>query len=146
MWDVIKFKVKDYSIRYGKQNKKNTNDKKITLEHKIYNIKNEIKSQAPNSHNLNNLYEQLNCAQQQLNAIQSEEIQGLIARSRIQWVEEGERSTKYFLGLEKAAQKKKSISRLATESREILTSQEDISNHVVDFYQKLFSSRHPDSK
>lgn len=146
LWDVIKFKVKDYSIRYGKQNKKDTNEKKTSVENEISNLKENIKSQAPNSQLLNNLYEELNVAQQQLNAIQSEEIKGLIARSRARWVEEGERSTKYFMGLEKAAQKKKTISKLVTESREILTSQEDISNHVVDFYQTLFSSRHPDSK
>ena len=85
-------------------------------------------------------------AEAQLNEITRAEIQGMITRSRVQWAEEGERSSKYFLGLEKAAQKKKSITKLITESNEILTSQNEISNHVVNFYQTLFTTRRPDKR
>ena len=86
---------------------------------------------------LDELFVQLHNAQNQLNSIISDEIKGIITRSRIQWVEEGERSTKYFMGLEKASQKNKSITKLMDESRNILTTQEDISEHVVTFYQSL---------
>ena len=82
----------------------------------------------------------------QLNELITSEIKGVITRARIQWVEEGERSTKYFLGLEKSAHKKKSITKLITESRDILTSQEQISAHVVEFYQNLFSSKRPNKR
>ena len=50
----------------------------------------------------------------ELNSIIDLEVQGIITRSRAQWTEEGERSTKYFFGLEKSNGKKKSISKLIT--------------------------------
>ena len=81
-----------------------------------------------------------------LNAIISEDVQGVITRSRAQWVEEGERSTKYFFGLEKSNQKKKSLTKLFNESNDCITSQDDISQHVVRFYQNLFTSTRPDYK
>lgn len=145
LWDVIKFKVKDFGIRYGKENKKKKCQQKIELDSKIKQLRSEINQNSTpgNEENLNQLYEQLHQAEQQLNNIICTEIQGIITRSRIQWAEEGERSTKYFLGLEKSAQKKKSFTKLVTESGEILTSQNEISKHVVTFYQSLFSSRHP---
>lgn len=148
LWDVIKFKVKDHSIRSGKKFKKIRNERKITLENKIQEIKNDIKIFQDQSDHIKvaECYENLNSSQHQLNAIVSEEVKGIITRSRIQWVEQGERSTKYFLGLEKASQKKKSLTKLISESSTILTNQQDISDHVVGFYQHLFTSTHPNTK
>ena len=53
------------------------------------------------------LRKQLMEAQAKLNEIIDYEVQGIIARSRAKWVEQGERSTKYFFGLEKHNAKKK---------------------------------------
>ena len=39
-------------------------------------------------------------------------MRGEITRSRVQWTEEGERSTKYFFGFEKSNGKKKCINKL----------------------------------
>ena len=146
LWDVIKFKVKDYSIRYSKKYKKVKNDLKIELETKIEELKNSIAENKNKADALDILHPQLHSLQDQLNNILREEVQGAIIRSRAQWVEEGERSTKYFLGLEKSNQKRKSLTKLITESKTILTSQNDISNHVVSFYQKLFTSSNPRHK
>ena len=60
----------------------------------------------------------------------------------MQWTEQGERSTKYFFGLEKSNCKKKSISKLVKDNLE-LYEQEEISKHAVDFYRHLFSSKEP---
>ena len=146
LWDVIKFKIKDFSIRAGKKKKKVNNERKIRIENKISDLKNDIKNRNNDQQALDELFVQLHNAQNQLNSIISDEIKGIITRSRIQWVEEGERSTKYFMGLEKASQKKKSITKLMDESRNILTTQEDISEHVVTFYQSLFSSKQPNAR
>ena len=55
---------------------------------------------------------------------------------------EGERSTKYFFGLEKSNNKKKSICKLVNNGV-ALYDQTDISKHAVDFYQHLFRSTNP---
>ena len=54
-------------------------------------------------------YEQI---KRELKDIETEKIKGMIIRSRIQWHEEGERSTKFFLGLEKANAIKKTMRKL----------------------------------
>ena len=43
---------------------------------------------------------------------ESEKIRGQVLRSKCQWAEEGERSSKYFLNLEKYNQEHKTISLL----------------------------------
>ncbi len=103
VWDVIKFKIKDHSIRVGKTRKNNRRNLKKELEASIDSINDKIRY---GDGDLEELYRQLHESQHQLNNIISEEINGVITRSRAQWVEEGERSTKYFLGLEKSASKK----------------------------------------
>ena len=84
-------------------------------------------------------------AEIKLNEIISKEIKGNITRSRARWVEEGERSNKYFFGLEKVNGKKKILSKLSDPEKGLLLDQEGITDHVVRFYKKLFSSKNPSS-
>ena len=72
----------------------------------------------------------------ELNSIIDLEVQGIITRSRAQWTQEGERSTNYFFGLEKSNGKKKSISKLITPEKKII-------DHIVNFYQTLYTSNNP---
>ena len=57
--------------------------------------------------NNSNLRKQLFDNEIKLNKILDQEVTGVITRSRIQWAEEGERSTKFFFGLEKSNGKKR---------------------------------------
>ena len=107
MWDVIKFKIKDYAIRYGKTKKKRYTEEKEKLLKYIATVKNTVNFMADDRLR-NNFFE----AEVKLNSLLDLETQGLITRSRAQWTEQGERSTKYFFGLEKSNSKKKSICKL----------------------------------
>ena len=140
VWDVIKFKIKDSAIRFGKIQKNVMKIAKLDLEKKIDELHKKI-SDSPTDKDL--FLTQLHETRHQLDTLTSTEIKGIITRARLQWVEEGERSTKYFLGLEKAASKRKALTNLVTDSGDIVTSQDDISKHVVAFYKALFSSRNP---
>ena len=140
-WDVIKFKIKDVAILYGKKRKNEFREKKSRLEEKISKLQNKLTRSAGDSNSL--VMTELQESRQQLDNLTRSEIQGIITRARLQWVEEGERSTRYFLGLEKSSAKKKALTNLVSDSGEILTTQSGISRHVVAFYQSLFSSRDP---
>jgi hypothetical protein len=78
-------------------------------------------------------------AEVKLNNLLKQELHDAITRSKIQWTEEGERSTKYFFGHEKSRAKKKYPTKLIDSQNNILINQRDISNHVVYFYQSLYS-------
>ena len=137
MWDVIKFKIKDYAIRYGKTKKKRNTEEKEKLLKYIATVKNTANLMTDDRLR-NEFFE----AEVKLNSILDLETQGLITRSRAQWTEQGERSTKYFFGLEKSNSKKKSICKLVKDNVK-LSEQEEISKHAVDFYRHLFRSKEP---
>ena len=76
-----------------------------------------------------------------LDNIIREEMDGVIVRSKVQYVERGKRCTKYFFGLEKNNGKKKMINKLVDENTgEALLTREKITDHTVTFYQNLFST------
>ena len=62
-------------------------------------------------------------------------------RSRAQWVEQGERCTKYFFSLEKSHWKKKNLNNLYDgDTNETYVTQDKISQYAVKYYQNLYSS------
>ena len=69
------------------------------------------------------------------------EMQGVIVRSRAQYVEKGERCTKFFFGLEHNNGKKKMINKLVDDSTgDVFLTQDEISNHAVSFFQNIYST------
>ena len=64
----------------------------------------------------------------------------MIIRSRIQWHEEGERSTKFFLGLEKANAIKKTMRKLYLPNGNTTTDPELILGTQKEFYKQLYTS------
>ena len=79
-----------------------------------------------------------NEVKQELKQIDDEKINGCIIRSKVRWHEEGKRSTKYFLGLEKARAVKKYLQKLKLKDGRITTDPKEILSAQVDFYRKLF--------
>ena len=140
LWDVIKFKIKDYAIRYGASKKKEKCRVKENLQKKIDDIK-----KTSDFMKRDDMRKEMFEAEIKLNEIISKEIKGNITRSRARWVEEGERSNRYFFGLEKVNGKKKILSKLSDPEKGLLLDQDGITDHVVRFYQKLFSSSNPSS-
>ena len=75
----------------------------------------------------------------ELNQLQTEHVNGIIFRSRVKWIEEGERNSKYFLALEKAKYNAKACSALFKEDGQITTDQEEILNMQRAYYQELYT-------
>ncbi len=67
----------------------------------------------------------------------------LILKSRAQWAEEGEKSTKYFLNLIKYRSAATYIDRIQSPNGEI-TNQNDIRKEIQDFYEDLYSHKEVD--
>jgi len=146
VWDVIKIKIKEFSIKYGAKRKKGERESKIELLQNIETTKLLI-SELQDNINTNmerekeELYDNLKELESKYNQILKTELDGIITRAKVQWVEEGEKSTRYFMGLEKSKGTKRSITKLLTEEKQEIKDQEGISMETVKFYNKLFSSR-----
>jgi hypothetical protein len=84
--------------------------------------------------------EQYNKLKLELEQIENHKTEGLIIRSKVRWYEQGGKSNKYFLNLEKRNQTKKCISKLYNKECILLTKQSDIRDEVKDFYVNLYKS------
>ncbi len=61
-----------------------------------------------------------------MEAIEREEANGAIIRSKARWTEAGERNTKYFLNLEKRIAINKSIEKLSGSNDNLINNTKDI--------------------
>ena len=68
---------------------------------------------------------------------------GAEIRSRVQWIEQGEKNTKYFLGLEKTRQTRKTINLLNDENGVISRQQTKILQLSKSYYENIYRSTNP---
>ena len=64
-------------------------------------------------------------------------------RSRALWLKEGDQNTKFFHNRASHRYKRNRIKELKIEAGIICTNEEEISNILIDYYQKLFTSASP---
>ena len=133
-FELLKTDIKNCAIKYSKTNKKKHNDRQTTLEHKIDDISEKLVSN-PKSEQLN---KELMQAKQELELIHLNKAKGAQLRSRIKWIEEGEKNTKYFLGLEKSKGKANTITELKRENEKIKNPL-NILNEIKTYYSTLYT-------
>ena len=77
----------------------------------------------------------------QLQNIRDERLQGDLVRSRIQWLGQGEKPTKYFSSLEHRNYIDKTVKKILVDDTTVCTDQTLILKHLKDYYSKLFKSQ-----
>ena len=78
---------------------------------------------------------------QELEQLREHKLRGHLIRSRLKWLEDGEKPTKYFCNLEKRNFTEKTIRKLKLVNGSTLTDQKQILKTVQEFYAKLFDKR-----
>ena len=141
LWDALKCTIIGICIEYSSRKKKERMVQKDKLFKEIDEIKIKISNNVNDSSS--NLIDQLDQLNDQLNKILDNETQGLIIRSRIRWVEEGEKSSKYFCNLEKRLGEKKSIFRIQKDDGDIVIDKDKILEEIQNFYQNLYAEQNP---
>ena len=107
LWEFLKYKIRSFTIEYTK-NKAKSGIVKV----------NQLESSLTGNTNTT-LRKEYDDAKLQLEQYYDEITRGIIVRSRVQWVEDGEKSTKYFLNMEKRNQIKKSVKKLVINKDEV---------------------------
>ena len=72
--------------------------------------------------------------------IKKEKIQCLLIRSRVRWVEEGEKPTKYFCSLESRNYINKTIPKVIKDDGNIISKQDEMLNEIYLFYSTLYKN------
>ena len=88
----------------------------------------------------NSLVSEIVTLEAQLKALSLRELDGAKIRSRVQWIEQGERPTRFFLKMEHARAEKNRISSIFNKDGLEVSSREELEAAHVDFYQELFTA------
>ena len=132
-WEIIKYEIRKFSIAYSKKKKKETNLEKQKLEKNLIRLEQNLNE----GQNLNDY----NQTKQTLVEMENDEIKGMIIRSKVKWYEEGEKSTKYFLGLERRNAIRKNMKKLELCDGTILRNQRDIIERQMEYYKMLYTAK-----
>ena len=95
VWELIKYEIRKYCIKYGKQKRKNTNLNTGNLLKSLNELESKLGTDP--SAETHTEYEEV---KEQLKQIEFERSNSAIVRSNAQWVEEGEKATRYLFSLE----------------------------------------------
>ena len=77
----------------------------------------------------------------ELEHLRNIKLKGQSVRARLQWLQEGEKPTKYFCNLENKNYIEKTIRKLQLRDGSIVTEQEKILDNIRAFYENLFKNR-----
>ena len=94
LWEYLKFCIRNFTIRYSKNKAKKFKTELKNLELRVENFEKGLSS-------IKGIDQEYYKAKLEVEICYDYLTEGIIIRSRAQWYEEGERSTKYFLNLEK---------------------------------------------
>ena len=128
-WEFLKYEIRKFSIEFSKLQAQNTKKEKMFLENKLKKLEN-------NTNYIENL-EYIDC-RNKLDKIYEQKINGIRIRSKCDWYEHGEKSSKFFLNLEKTRSTQSTI-RNITKDKKNLTCHKKINQELFDFYKGLFS-------
>ena len=139
LWDYCKVLIKEKSILYATIKSKEIKNTLFKLENKLKTlIELSNNEQANEKINL-----EIISIEKEIENIYTFKATGAQIRSRIEIIENDEKQSKLFLGLEKSRQSRKLMHTLNVNGKKI-TDIKEIINHEVQFYKDLYSSDNTD--
>lgn len=132
-WDLLKIKIRDFSIQYCKKIKRARNNELAKSERKLRDINEKLRENA----NCDHLEEEKKIIMSEIEAEMYRQAQAYQIRSRAEYVEKGEKNTSYFLNLEKLRQQNNTIKQLRLKNGNIVTSNTEILLEIKKFLQNF---------
>ena len=129
-WEFLKFEIRRFTIDFSKLYAKKQRQEILKLE-------SNLKYFESHHQNYENHDEYISC-KNKLDLIYEGKAKGIKVRSRCDWYEHGEKSTKFFLNLEKYHATQSDIRSILVDEKE-LTDRGKINTQLVLFCNKLFS-------
>ena len=133
-WDLIKCELRQLTITYSKQLAKSKRQHENSLQNQFRHAAEQLRHN--NTERNQTEYDRIKMEIEHLNSIKT---QGAHIRCKALQVEENERSTKFFLNVEKRNYKMKHIQKLHTADNNILYDPKAILEEQKMFYKKLYT-------
>ena len=132
-WEFFKQSVKEESISYSRKKRRQLQRDQVMLTNKLIRLRQRL---VDGDSSVISLISDTEC---RLKALRIKQAEGIIIRSKAEWLEEGERPSRYFFNLQKMKAQRSHISSVYDSNSIEVFSQEDIEKAHVDFYTQLFS-------
>jgi len=135
LWELIKGRVRDESIKFAANKKKNNIKTEKELENNIRNMEEQLQKK-PNDPILMQNYKKEKDA---YNALNEEKIKGFLIRSKAEWIEGAEKNTKFFANFESKRSEQKVIKQLRINNT-IETDHVTILKEIKEYYASLYTA------
>jgi len=133
-WEVLKMKIRGASIKFSSCKKRIDRNAVTELDSKIRLLEHKENITTDEC-------EELEKYKAEVNSIINRKVEGDIVRSRAKVYEEGEKSSKYFLTLEKSNQVKKTLYHLKVEGQDqLISNHANLCNYIREYYENLYKA------
>ena len=129
-WEYLKYQIRKFTIDYSKKHAKQLRLERTQLEDKLKHFEKTITLDL-------NENEECNECKSKLEDIYQIKVDGIRTRIKCSWYEHGEKSSKFFLNLEKQRAIQSQIRTVIVNEKEI-TSESEINEQISLFYKNLF--------
>ena len=133
LWDFIKMKIRAKTVQYSSNIKRGKDKLEKEIMTEITSLEKQDQTDEVN--------ENIEHMKTELEKIAKLKAEGAAIRARAQWVEEGEKSSSYFLNLEKHKAENKVITQLKRADGTIVSEPADILEEQYNFYFDLYQQR-----
>ena len=134
-WEFLKYRIRQFFFEFSKQKAVERKASRLYLERKVMNLEIQLNSDCNEE-----LLLEYNRSKDELESLYNYITEGIILRSRISWYEHGEKSSKYFLNLEKRNKSKSQIRKiLSSDNDKEYTDPEEIMKELKIFYSSLYT-------
>jgi exonuclease III len=133
-WDTLKMILRRETISYSKRKAKHRRKERKKLVKDLE----ELEEKITDPHVSQDILDLYKSKMEEWKQFEREATRGAILRSKSQWVEQGEKSSKFFLNLEKHNQELKAITKLQY-GADNFDHPDDILSHILDFYKNLYA-------
>ena len=131
--------IRSITISFAARKAKEFRKQESDLQKRLDEIDKSISNSSDNQ-NIEHKLKEFDRLKNELNRLYEIKGKGAIFRSKVRWVELGEKPTKYFFNMEKKNYNKKVISELKRSDGKIFVYDQDIITDIQTFYENLYSS------
>ena len=136
-WEILKLKIKDFSIVYSKNKATKKRCELTYLRHEL----NELDRALAGTPDCVATLARRNAVKVKLEVAEQHAARASQLRAKVQWVEQGEKNTKYFLNLEKARANARVMNHLVDEDGQTVYNQEEILRLQRDYFAELYTKK-----
>ena len=119
-WEFLKLSIKEESIVFSRNKRRPLRKEQVFLTNKLIRLRRRL---VDGDDTISAL---ISNTESRLKALRVKEIEGIMIRSRAQWLEEGERPSRYFFNLQKIKAQRSHISSVYDLNGTEVSSQEEI--------------------